>query len=270
MITEPKRNIVELIGETSPYLFENADKINFSEGNTEFPLHKSFEFYDKENFGNLLKILSTVGSLNLTNQLRTNRKNYFLGEKLRIRKISNTQPSGLLIAKVAPLLENDQKGKSLIEIMDQNNKIFQMEIDYFIIDDVNFKKIFESHYHAEENDDFTHLLPNSTVEYLTEDEFNITIDKFTRSHCSGHFDNYNIVPAVFIANIILKNIYEMNSNIELDSLEMLTTGSAMPINTVFKVNIKTFHLSKKIKFYKCTISDNKNSYGHFLLTFKNV
>ncbi|KIA92690.1 hypothetical protein OA93_23095 [Flavobacterium sp. KMS] len=272
MTTEPQKKTVELIGETSPYLFDNANEISFNERNIEFPLHKSFEYFDKENFSNLIKILSTVGSLNLANQLKANKKNYFLGEKLRIRKISYMQPSGLLIAKVTPQLENEKKGKSLIEIMDENNKIFQMEIDYFIIDDINFKKIFEPYYHAEKNNDFNSLLPNTQFECLTEDEFNITVDEFTRSHCSGHFDNYNIVPAVFMTNIILKNIYKINSdsNIELDNLEILSTGKAMPVNTVFKVNIKIFHLSKKLKFYKCTVQDNKNDYGHYLLTFKNL
>lgn len=107
---------------------------------------------------------------------------------------------------------------------------------------------------------------------MTEDEFNITVDEFTRSHCSGHFNNYNIVPAVIMTNIILKTIYKINSdsNIELDNLEILSIGKAMPVNTIFKVNIKIFQISKKLKLYKCTVQDNKNAYGHYLLTFKNL
>ena len=47
-------------GGTSPCLFKNADKINFSKGNPQFSQQKPFDFFDKENFGSFLKILSTL------------------------------------------------------------------------------------------------------------------------------------------------------------------------------------------------------------------
>ncbi|TPG36144.1 hypothetical protein [Flavobacterium pectinovorum] len=267
---KPQKKVVERIGETFPYLFENADKIIFNQSYTEIPLLKSFESFEKENFSDLLRILCTLGSLNLANEIKTDEKNYFLGEKLRIRKISNTKSSGLLTAKVTPQLENDQKGKSIIDIMDGTTKLFQMEMDYFIIDETSFKRIFESHYHAENTDDFTTSLPNTSIEYLSESEFNITVDEFTRNHCSGHFDNYQIVPGVFIGKCILKNIFKFSADIdlEIDNLELFL-NKAMPINTVFNVNVKIMHLSKNLRNYKCTVTDNTTQYGYYFITFKN-
>ncbi|MEA9414805.1 MULTISPECIES: hypothetical protein [unclassified Flavobacterium] len=271
MIPKPQKNIAELIGETPPYLFENADKIIFNQSDTEIPLYKSFQSFDKENFTDLLKILSTLGSLNLANKLNSNEKNYFLGEKVRIRKISYNQPSGSLSAKITSQLENIQKGRALIEVVDEKTKIFQMEIDYFIIDEPSFKKIFDSHYSAGENNPLTTVLPNSTFEYVGDDEFNINIDVFTRNHCSGHFNNYEIVPAVFMGKCILKNIFKTHpdSNTEIENMEIFL-NRAMPVNTAFKVNIKTQNLSKSLKKYKCTVSDSNNEYGHYFITLKNL
>lgn len=269
MIVQPQKKTANLIGETSPYLFENADKIIFDKSNTEIPLYKSFDSFDRENFSDFVKILSTLGSLNLANELETNQTNYFLGERLRIRKISYSQPSGLLSVKVTSQLESNQKGKSLIEVMDENTKVYQMEMDYFIINEPSFKKIFDSHYSDEQTNDHTTVLPNTSFEYLSDEEFNITIEEFARNHCLGHFDNYEIVPAVFIGKCILKNIYNMypDINIEIDNLEIFI-NKAMPINTIFKVNIKILHLSKSLTKYKCTVTDAKTEYGHYFITFK--
>ncbi|MDQ6531949.1 hypothetical protein [Flavobacterium sp. LHD-85] len=276
MMPHPQKKIVELIGETSPYLFENADKITFNDGHTEFPLNQTFESFDRENFSDLMKILTTIGSLNLARKMEKHEKNYFLAEKLRIRKIYHSHPSGLLVAKISPQLENDQKGKSLIEIWDENTKLFQMEIDYFIINEESFKKIFESHYNEESDHNFSGILPETSFEYLNENEFNITVDEFTRNHCKGHFENYQIVPAVLLAKCILRNVFRTASNnsnaetkpVEIDSLEVFL-NRAMPVNTIFKVNIKIQHLLKNLKTYKCTVTDHKNEYGHYFVTLKN-
>ncbi|MCV9933934.1 hypothetical protein OIU80_16750 [Flavobacterium sp. LS1R47] len=270
MIVKAPKKIASLIGETSPYLFENAEKIDFNQSSTEIPLYKSFESYEKENFSDLLKILSTLGSLSLANELKTNDKRYFLGERLRIRKISYTQPSGLLSVKIASQLESSQKGRALIEIVDENTKIFQMEMDYFIIDEPSFNKIFESHYSAEQNKAFTSVFPSSSFEYLNEEKFNITIEEFTRNHCLGHFDNYEIVPAAFVGKCILKNIFESSTdpNLEIENIEIFL-NKAMPINTVFTVNVKILRVSKNLKKYKCTVTDTKTEYGHYFITIKN-
>lgn len=273
MIPQPHKNILELIGETSPYLFENAGSITFKDGHTEFPLYKPFESFERENFSDFIRILNSIGSLNLVNQLKTDQKNYFLAEKLRIRKISHKRPSGLLVAKISPQLENNQKGKSLIEIWDESNKLYQMEIDYFIFNEPAFKKVFEPHYN-EENHSSSSTLPDTIFEYVNENEFKVTVNEFTRDQCKGHFENYQIVPAVYIAKCILKDIYKMDTEtnqemepLEIDNLEVYL-NRAMPVNTVFKVNVNIMRLQKNLKTYQCTVTDHKNEYGHYIFTLK--
>lgn len=275
MILEPQKNIAELIGETSPYLFDNTDTITFEDGHTEFPLHKTFESFDRENFSDLLKILTSIGSINLAKEMKTEEKNYFLAEKLRIRKISHKKPSGLLVAKISPQTENAQKGKSLIEIRDENHKLFQMEVDYFIFNEPSFKKIFEPYYNDETNHTFSNVLPDTSFEYLNENEFNVIVNEFTRNQCKGHFDNYQIVPAVYIAKCILKNIFKTAPDnnqeilpVEIENVEVFL-NRAMPVNTVFKVKVSITQLQKNLKTYKCTVTDHKNEYGHYLITLKN-
>lgn len=268
MIPNPPKNTIELIGETFPYLFENADKIVFNQNVTEIPLNKSFDSFEKENFTDLVQILSTLGSLNLANELKASGRNFFLGEKLRIRKISHDKPSGLLTAKVTAQIQNEQKGKALLEVQNANSKLFQMELDYYIIEEEAFKQIFESHYHAENIDNLTTTLPTTSIEYLSENEYNIIINEFSRSHCFGHFNNYEIVPAVFMAKCILKNIFEMFPDMEIDNMEVFL-NKAMPINTTFKANVKKMNLSRNLTKYKCTVTDNKTEYGHYFLTLKN-
>ncbi|MDP5199120.1 hypothetical protein [Flavobacterium sp. DG2-3] len=271
-MTANHQNIgTQLIGESFPYLFENADKIVFNEGTTEIPLFKSFQSYEKENFIELLKTLSTLSSLSLARELKTNKKNYFLAEKARIRKVSFTPPSGLLRAKIRSYLENNQKGKSLIEVVDDKTTVYHMEIDYFIIDEPSFQKIFELNYSAEKANGYTDTEPNVSIEPVSKDEFNITVDKFTRNHCAGHFDHYEIVAATHIGRSILKVIFEMTPdlNMEIDNME-IALSKAMPIDTVFKVNVKILHLSKTLKKYICAVTDDKTLYGYYFCTFKII
>ncbi|WP_291287786.1 hypothetical protein [Flavobacterium sp.] len=276
MIPQPTKNIVELIGETSPYLFENADKITIKDNPTEFPLHKSFESFDRENFSDFIKILTTMGSLNLAKEMKTEEKNYFLAEKLRIRRISHKPPSGLLVAKINPQLENNQKGKSLIEIRDDMNTLFQMEVDYYIFNEPSFRKIFEPHYNDETDHTFSCNLPETSFEYLNENEFNVTVNGFTRNQCKGHFENYQIVPAVYIAKCILKNVFKAtpagnpeSARVEIENVEAFL-NRAMPVHTAFKVNVSIFQLQKNLKTYKCTVTDYENEYGHYFITLKNL
>ncbi|WP_202701733.1 hypothetical protein [Flavobacterium sp. UGB4466] len=277
MIPQPQRNIVDLIGETSPYLFENADKIAFKDNPTEFPLHQPFESFERENFSDFIKILTTMGSLNLVKEMKTEEKNYFLAEKLRIRRISHQQPSGLLVAKISPQLENHQKGKSLIEIRDDANTLFQMEVDYYIFNEPSFKKIFEPHYNGETDAAFPSCtLPETSLEYLNENEFNVTVNGFTRDQCKGHFENYQIVPAVYIAKCILKNVFKSapantteTAAVEIENVEAFL-NKAMPVDTAFKVNVSIFRLQKNLKTYKCTVTDYANEYGHYFITLKNL
>jgi hypothetical protein len=45
---------------------------------------------------------------------------------------------------------------------------------------------------------------------------------FTLSQCKGHFENYPIVPFVFVANCVLREIFnslENRNTYEIDSLE---------------------------------------------------
>lgn len=270
MIVKTQKNVIDLIGETAPYLFENADKIVFDQSITEISLYKSFECFEKENLVDLIKILSTLGSLSLVSEIKKEERNYFLGEKLRIRRISYHKPSGMLTAKVTSLLENNRKGRALIDVVNDQTKLFQMEMDYYIIDEISFKQMFASHYNTEKYNNLIKALPYTSFEFLSENEFNITINAFSRNHCCGHFDNFEIVPAVFVGKCILKKIFEMFPDIvsEVDSLEVFL-NNAMPINTVFNVNVKTTQLLRNLRNYHCTITDCKTHYGYFFATLKN-
>lgn len=267
-----QKNLFPLIAETSPYLFDDLNQISLVNNNIEFTFDQSFNFFKRENFSDLVKTLSTVGSLNLANKINSNSVNYFLAEKLRIRKTSFGQPEGLLLAKSSSQLFDDRKGKSLIEVEDQNTTIYKFEIDYYIINKPSFEKIFAQFYNPEKKIDSISSLPTTTIEYITDTEFILTIEEFEQNNCLGHFDDYPIVPAVFITKCIISNIlkilpFNFSNDIEIDNLEMFLI-KAMPINTIFKVNIKIFTYLKNLKTYKCTVSDGKTEYGHYLITLK--
>jgi len=272
MIFNNQKKIVDLIAETYPYLSDAFNNINFVDNNIVFSFNESFDGFKKEKFSDFIKILSTLGSLNLATKLPIKEKNYFLAEKIRIRKISYTHPIGLLTAKVTSQLESSRKGKSLIEIEDDNCKIFQFEIDYYIINENSFKKLFDEYYSNENISDLNNLLPNSSIEHYSNSEFNLTVEPFKKNHCLGHFDNYPIIPAVFITKCIMKSIFQIiNSSdiedVEVDSVEMFL-NKAMPINTSLKVNVKIFNLLKNLKIYKCTVHHDTVEYGHYLITLK--
>ena len=111
-------------------------------------------------------------------------------------------------------------------------------------------------------------MPTTSLEYLSENEYTIIVDEFSRNHCFGHFNNYEIVPAVFMAKCILKNIFEMSPDMEIDNMEVFL-NKAMPTNIPFIANVKKMNLSRNLVKYKCTVTDNKTEYGHYFLTFKN-
>ena len=138
---------------------------------------------------------------------------------------------------------------------------------------MSFEKIFTEYYNPEKVFTLASELPVIKIKYISETEFLLIIDKIKQNHCLGHFENYPIVPAVFITKCIMSSIFKIipknsSQDIEVDSLELFL-NKAMPINTIFNVNVKIFTYLKNLKTYKCTVSDGKTEYGHYLITLKS-
>lgn len=274
MSTTDLKNIIPYIGETEPYLFIpenitlNNDRIVEAEiTNCNFK---------NENFTNLLKILSSLGSCNLYKILNTisKEKIYFLGEKLRIRKISYKTLESISIT-CESFLESNKKGKSYLNVKDLSSReiLYSFELDYYIILQNSFESIYKDYFNSTPIEYYNEKLPESVVNIENNSRLTILIEPFTLNQCKGHFDKYPIVPAVFVANCILKknfNFLGSDSLHEVDSLEMYMVR-AMPIEKELTVNISHQKLLKSIMYFECKIRDISGMiYGTYFINIKSI
>lgn len=273
MYTEDfKNNIIPYLGETSPYIFL-PDKVIL---NNDYKIETEITNFDVKgnNLTNLIKILSSLGSCNLYKLLNDNSKEkiYFLGEKLRIRKLSYKESDSFSIS-CKSFLESKRKGKSYLNVKDLDSKemLYTFELDYYIITKDSFENIYKEYFNNTPIDFYDEELPDSRINIENNKRFSVFVNPFTTNQCKGHFENFPIVPAVFITNCILKEIFNFLGNDaihEVDSLEMYLT-KAMPIQKEMIVYVSHQKFLKEITNFKCEVKDiTGNMYGTYIINIR--
>lgn len=105
------KDIAQRLGENSPYLFP-LNSLVIQDTTLEYTesiaLSNSFEAFYK-----VLQIASSLGSIALLQKMDVVSKTFFLGEKLRIRKIPQGEISDELKYQAESLLFSGTKGKIL-------------------------------------------------------------------------------------------------------------------------------------------------------------
>lgn len=267
-----KNNIIPYIGETPPYVFI-PDKVIL---NNDYKIETELTNFDvkNKNFTNLIKVLSSLGSCNLYKLLNDDSKEkiYFLGEKLRIRKLSYKESDSFSVS-CKSFLESKRKGKSYLNVKDLDSKemLYTFELDYYIISKDSFENIYKDYYDDTPIEVYNENLPETRINIESSKRFSIHVSPFYPNQCKGHFDNFPIVPAVFITNCILKEIFNFLGNEtshEVDSLEIYLS-KAMPTGKEFIVYVSNQKFLKDITNFKCEIKDmSGNMYGTYIINTK--
>lgn len=272
--TDIQENIIPYIGETAPYI---SIPENIIINNHRIETEITDCNFKNENFSNLLKILASLGSCSLYQLLNNTSKEkiYFLGEKLRIRKLSYKTALDTVSVVCESFLESNRKGKSHLNVKDihSGETIYSFELDYYIIAEDTFKLFYKDYFNNTPVEYHDEKLPECQI-IRTEDkhQFMISITPFTPNQCKGHFENYPIVPFVFVANCVLKEIFKFlgdKGSYEIDSLEGYAS-KAMPTGKGFMIEVFHQKFLKDLIYFKCEIKDTSgNSYAVIIINIKS-
>ncbi|MBP2616883.1 hypothetical protein [Chryseobacterium jejuense] len=272
--TDIKNSIIPYIGETVPYI-NIPENIIFNGHTIETEI--SGQDFSNENLTHLLKILASLGSCSLYKLLNNSSKEkiYFLGEKLRIRKLSYRPIPDTITITGGSYLESKRKGKSCLNVKDKQSGeiLYSFELDYYIISQDSFRLFYKDFFNDTPIGTYDEKLPEGKIN-KTKDHYQLTISimPFTLNQCKGHFENYPIVPFVFIANCVLREIFNFLGNrdiYEIDSLEGYAS-KAMPIGTEFQVEVFQQKFLRNLIYFKCEIKDTSgNSYAVIIINIKS-
>lgn len=267
-------HIYESIGEGYPYLFE-LDKLIINQSSVEYTTTSS-ENQFKE-FKKIGQTAATLASISLLQDMRVFEKTFFLAEKIRIRKISNTTMDQELRYCARTVCFSERKGKVLLDIFDnQSQLVYTSELEYVIFNQNAFQQVFSGFY--------TQRIPvkNDLVYQEVEIDlgkpahFSIDIPAFTIEHCKGHFDNYPIVPGIFIVGRLLEGIEKFfklhdkefqNKTLVVDNLETFLK-TATPINIPLQSLVTYYQVSRDSYLFICPVGDKNTEYGYYIITIK--
>lgn len=271
--TDIKKNIIPYLGEAAPYL-SIPEGITFRDHTIETEV-EDWNF-ENENFSQLIKLLFSFGSLGLYNILndKTGEKMYFLGEKIRIRKLSYKEPAAITITGES-ILESDRKGKSHIYIREAHSKelLYSAELDYYIIAREAFELFYKDLFSTVPVEYHDENLPESKIINTgIPHHFTISTDPFTPNQCKGHFENHPIVPFVFMTHCILKEIFSFLGNevsYEIESFEGYASN-ALPTGITFLTEVFYQKYLKNLLYFKCEIKDTSGIlYGVIIFSIKS-
>lgn len=272
--TDIQNSIIPYIGETAPYI-SIPENVIFNGHTIETEI--SGKDFSNENLTHLLKTLASLGSCSLYKLLNDSSKEkiYFLGEKLRIRKLSYRSVPDTLCITGGSYLESKRKGKSCLNAKDKQSGeiLYAFELDYYIINQNSFRIFYKDFFNDAPIENYDEKLPEGQI-HKTGDhhQFTVSIMPFTLNQCKGHFENYPIVPFVFVANCVLREIFnslEGQNVYEIDSLEGYAS-KAMPIETEFMVEVFQQKILKNLIYFKCEIKDTfGNSYAVMIINIKS-
>ncbi|MGR3855991.1 hypothetical protein [Chryseobacterium indologenes] len=273
MATINIKNIIPFLGETAPYL-SIPEGITFRDHTIETEI-EDWNF-ENENFSQLIKLLFSFGSLSLYNILndKTGEKMYFLGEKIRIRKLSYKEPAAITITSEC-ILESDRKGKSHIYIREIDSKelLYSAELDYYIITREAFELFYKDLFSTVPVEYHDKNLPESKIINTgIPHHFTISTDPFTPNQCKGHFENHPIVPFVFMTHCILKEIFRFlgdEVSYEIESFEGYASN-ALPTGITFLTEVFYQKYLKNLLYFKCEIKDTSGIlYGVIIFSIKS-
>ncbi|WP_330743395.1 hypothetical protein [Chryseobacterium sp. CP-77] len=273
MTTINIKDIIPFLGETAPYL-SIPEGITFRDHTIETEI-EDWNF-ENENFSQLIKLLFSFGSLSLYNILndKTGEKMYFLGEKIRIRKLSYKEPAAITITSEC-ILESDRKGKSHIYIREIDSKelLYSAELDYYIITREAFELFYKDLFSAVPVEYHDKNLPESKIINTgIPHHFTISTDPFTPNQCKGHFENHPIVPFVFMTHCILKEIFRFlgdEVSYEIESFEGYASN-ALPTGITFLTEVFYQKYLKNLLYFKCEIKDTSGIlYGVIIFSIKS-
>ncbi|WP_286443852.1 MULTISPECIES: hypothetical protein [unclassified Myroides] len=269
------KQIQHFIGETDPYLFD-LKHLTIKESTMEYtvPSDSCLVFSD---FYKITQIASSLGSLALAKTMDVTEKTYFLGEKLRIRKIDNRSLDKGLKYCARSIEYSSRKGKSLVDILDEHNQLaYTFELDYFIFSEDSFYRLFKNYAitHHEPSTRTSLTVEKVEIEEIESSFFRIVIQPFSKEDCAGHFNQYPIVAAVFVVKQLLcaieqffevKGIGLEQKKLNVDSLEMFL-NVAVPIDTVLHSKIYYHQIAKESYVFVCPVCDDTTEYGNYLIT----
>lgn len=265
-----QNRIIPYIGETTPYIYI-PENIIFNDLILETEI-SGWDFKN-ENITYLLKTLASLGTFSLYKRLNSASKEkvYFLGEKLRMRKLSyNPIPDTISITGES-YLESKRKGKSCLHAKDKETGevLYSFELDYYIINQDTFKLFYKSLFNDTPIEDYDTKLPEGKIN-KSEDphQFSISLTPFTPNQCKGHFENYPIVPFVHVANCVLREIFNYLGNREAHEVDNLEgyASKAIPTGTELIIEVFQQKFLKDLIYFKCEIKDAlENSYAVMIL-----
>ncbi|WP_312507702.1 hypothetical protein [Chryseobacterium culicis] len=271
--TDIMENILPYLGESAPY-FSIPENSIFRDHKIETEIREwNFE---NENYSQLIKLLFSLGSLSLYKILNDDSKEkmYFLGEKIRIRKLSYREPKSVIITSES-FLESERKGKSHLQITDRHSgdPLFSAELDYYIITREAFEVFYKNLFTAVPAEYHDQSFPDSKIlNTETPHHFTIATDPFTPDQCKGHFESHPIVPFVFITQCILKEVFSFLGNeisYEIESFEGYASN-ALPTGITFLTEVFHKRYLKNLFYFKCEIRDTSgNPYGAIIFSIKS-
>lgn len=255
--TDIKKNIIPYLGETAPYI--SIPENTVFNGNRMEAEISNYNF-TKENFSKLIKVLSSLGSCNLYRLLNTKSTEqiYFMGEKVRIRQLSYKKSDSASIT-CESFLESKRKGKSSLLMRDNHSgeALYSFELDYHIIAKDTFKLFYKDYFNDAAVEYHDENLPEGDITIEDAHRFTVLLNPFTPNKCKGHFENYPIVPSVFIMNCTLREIFNFmgsTNTYEVDNLEGFAS-KAMPTGIKYRIEISHQKFLKDLIFFKCEIKD---------------
>ncbi|WP_027375573.1 hypothetical protein [Chryseobacterium sp. UNC8MFCol] len=272
--TDTQELIIPYIGETSPYTII-PEHIILKDNSIETELNNCN--FENENFLKFLKTLASLASCSLHQVLSNSakEKTYFIGEKLRIKKISYKDSPASVTITGESILESGRRGKTHLTVKDKVSEetVYSFELDHYIITKETFKALYKNYFEPDVIMYYDEKLPKTQIIKTSADhQFIISIDPFTPNQCKSHFENYPIVPFLFVMKCILREIFRFfgaDNCHEINNLEGHPT-KAIPIETKLEVDVFYQTFLKDQTYIKCEIKDASGySYAVLMINLKS-
>lgn len=270
-----KRNINHFsIGEETPYLYPLAN-LAINEDGLEVD-NVSIPGYQFINFGKLIQVACSVGASCLFHALNLKEKTYFLPNTCRIRKVNYSNTDGYLFLKAKAFSISSEKGKALVDIIDENGLVkYRLEQDCKIISEEVFSNLHKAHEYMGAQGVYVNTLPELKNVYIADNSFRIIIAGFSREHCQGYYSGFSIVPVTFLVNSIIAGIKEwfFREGIETGFIYIENSESfinkLVPVRTMLHAKVSVTKLQSELYLFTTEIIDLEgHNYGFYMLTIR--